>query len=358
MKLAIDCRYVGKSGIGTFAENVIFELMEHHSEYDYLLICNPSQSYLFQEKNVKILVTKIKPFTWKEMFLFPVSQINQCDAYFSPYINIPIGIKIPIFCTIHDVIFLDRKELTTKLGYVTRKWTLKYAVWKSQSIFTVSEFSKQRIIFHLHPKKNVIVTYNGINQHLKRNCERKIPNKQNYIVYVGNIKQHKGLSILLEAYKAARKKGFDKDLVIVGNEKNFRTVDKSVTNIINNPSVKFTGYVSDDILQEYIMNAAFLILPSFYEGFGIPPLEALYLGTDVIVSDIEVLQEVYSNLPVTFFKVGSSVDLCQKLLESKHVTWDVNEIRQLIAQRYSSKRMVDIILPEIHKCIEKIEKQK
>ena len=116
MKLAIDCRFVGKSGIGTYIENILDELVAHHTEHEYLLIAyKPFDDYA-HFSNIRFVITDIKPFSLKEMFFFPVDEINKCDAYFSPYINIPGRIRIPVYSTIHDVIFLDFPKLVSKVG--------------------------------------------------------------------------------------------------------------------------------------------------------------------------------------------------------------------------------------------------
>lgn len=169
--------------------------------------------------------------------------------------------------------------------------------------------------------------------------------KGEYVIYVGNIKKHKGLRVLLEAFTMAIDNGYNKDLYIVGNADNFRSSDLEINTIIEkNPRVKFTGYLPDEELYEMISQADTLILPSLYEGFGLTPLESLYLGTDVILSDIEVLKEVYKGLPVTFFKVGDVYDLATKLQQNHAVIKDINELRSIINKRYNKKNIVNTIL--------------
>ncbi len=191
MKIAVDCRFIGKSGIGTYIENYVDCLLSEHPEHNYLLICD-KDCPLRECKNVELLKTGIQPFSLKELFLFPVSAINQCDCYFSPNYNLPLGIKVPVFCTIHDVIFLDMRELTSHAGYWIRKTYLWNAIRISKAIFTVSEFSKNRILYHFRTKKNIFVTYSAISSAIKEAATNRFV-KQNppYIIYVGNIKKQK-----------------------------------------------------------------------------------------------------------------------------------------------------------------------
>lgn len=346
MRIAIDCRYIGKSGIGTFLENILKELLENHKENKYLLIINPNQNICWGN-GFQLLIVKTDPFTIQDMLFFPTSEVNKCDVFFTPYISVPLRVKIPVFVTIHDMLFMDRRELTSWIGYQIRKLFMFYTIRKSTKIFTVSEFSKKRINFHFHTSKDIIVTYNDINNWIKEKAKQDdvVETKDSYLLYVGNIKRHKGLNILLSSYKKAQENGFGMKLLVVGSADNFRTKDHEILNYINsNPNIIFTGYVSNDKLYNYIKRASCLVLPSFYEGFGITPLEALYIGTNVILTDIEVLKEIYSSFPVTFFKVGDEEDLCNKLLSFNFQLLNINEIRKKIDYCFGSSKMCDIIL--------------
>lgn len=110
----------------------------------------------------------------------------------------------------------------------------------------------------------------------------------------------------------------DVKLIVVGKYDDMRTSDKELLNesSLNENKVVFVGQKSDEELYSLISDAEALIQPSRYEGFGIPPLEALFLHTKVIISDIPVFKEVYSKLPVIFFENGNSNDLQKKLKAS------------------------------------------
>lgn len=345
MKIAIDCRFIGKSGIGTYIENLVDRLMAEHPEHHYLFICEKG-ARLESRENIEIFETDIKPFCLKELFGFPVSLINRCDAFFSPYFNLPFGVKVPVFCTIHDVIFLDRRELTSWFGYLARKFYLWNAMRMSKAIFTVSVFSKKRIQYHFNTKKDIYVTFSAISSTIKEAAKQdSVKRETSYIIYVGNIKKHKGLKLLLEAYKKAGAKGYKNTLYLVGNAEKFRTTDDELNTLIKeNEDVKFTGFLPNEKLHQMISEAELLVLPSYYEGFGLTPLEGLYLGTDVLISDIDVLKEVYGDLPVTFFKCGDVDDLTEKLLSHRKVMEDVRETRKLIDHKYNTDDIANKIL--------------
>ena len=147
MFLAVDCRVLDSSGIGVFLREC---LIRFNSQNISLLLIGCSEKIKkLSLKNSTILECNIKTFSLKELFSFPKSllkQINKCDAYFTPYFNIPSGIKIPVFSTIHDMIFPDMPELTSKIGLMARMFFYKRASKKSDLIFTVSKFSEERIM--------------------------------------------------------------------------------------------------------------------------------------------------------------------------------------------------------------------
>lgn len=348
MKIAIDCRFMGKSGIGTYIENIVDCLLCFHSEHSYLMICN--NDIVEKKDNVEIFLTDITPFSLKELFCFPVSIINKCDVYFCPYFNLPLGIKVPIYTTIHDVLFLDRKELTSRTGYVLRRLYLWYAIKRSKKVFTVSEFSKDRILYHFQLKKDIVVIYNSVSSGIKRWIEHNIEpiQKKDYLLYVGNIKLHKGLKVLLTAYQTALNEGYDNELYIVGEDRNFRTTDTEIVQMLSQKEkVKFTGYLPEQTLYKLMAEARLLILPSFYEGFGLTPMEALYLGTDVLMSDIPVLKEIYGNLPVSFFKAGDTDSLKNYLLMFEKKNLDIEKVRASIDIKYNAQDITAKILATI-----------
>ena len=340
MKIAIDCRSLGMSGIGVYLENVLLYITQDTSN-EFLLIGNKDKIMSFDIKaKHTILPCDIKPFSFKEILLFPSKIINSCDVFYTPNYNIPGGINIPIYSTIHDVVFLDIKGLTNRLGYLIRKLMLKRAFILSKHIFTVSEFSRSRIQHFFGNAKPITVAYNGIRAELL-NLKNIEPSKYkfSYLIFVGNMKKYKGLDILLDAIKNT-----DKRLVVIGASSNMRTVDRRIYNLLaHNPNVILEGTVSNAELYSLIKGAEALIQPSRYEGFGIPPLEALYIGTPVILSDIPVFKEVYKSMPVSFFKDGDSNDLHKNLLSLQRQGCDI----ELIKRQFSYKVTAQAILSTI-----------
>lgn len=353
MKIAVDCRMSGMSGIGVYLDNIVEYFLSENTGNTYLLIGDNSKLKCYENlPQCQILQTDIPIFSLKEVFGFPTKEINKCDVFYSPNFNIPFGIKIPVYSTIHDVVFLDVKGLTSKIGKFIRWMVLWRTTRISKKIFTVSDFSKKRILFHFKNSPEIIIANGGINRELKVfTVKNQSPYSFQYILFIGNIKKHKGLNLLLQAYDKAYGKGFMCKLVIVGDYKNFKTADTSIINHIDShdKNIVFTGKITNEQLYNTIAHAQLLVQPSAYEGFGFPPLEALYLGCNALISDIPVFREVDGTLPVTFFDLNNIDDLTDKIIGCTQKNLLSPSIKTDIDKLYSLNRTAQLILSHFYK---------
>lgn len=346
MKIAIDCRMFGMSGIGLFLKNFLDYALPHYPDIHFLLIGNSRLEMYSHLDNVIVRIVDIPPFSVKEYLSFPVKEINDCDVYFNPNYNIPSGINIPICCTIHDLLFWDVKEVSSLIGRWIRILAVKRAYYLAKLIFTVSDFSLSRIHKRLGYKR-AIVTYNALRPMTE--YEYTSVSDKKYIVFVGNVKPHKGLKDLLAAYTTfGLHTGYD--LVIVGDYQNLKTASPELLKYEQANGISFTGKVSDEKLLALIGNAAMLVQPSVYEGFGIPPMEALFLGVPVVLSDIPVFKEIYSDFPVTFFECKNPQSLAEAIWRIIPYTEEEKKyIRNKILSQYSQEAVSKPIIQAIIK---------
>ena len=357
MTIAIDCRMLHGSGVGVYLKGCLPFFLS--SEHDFFLFGNPSSLSIYSDRaNVKIIDCSIKPFSIKELLFFPnkiTKHINMADVFYTPFFNIPYGIKIPVFTTIHDIAFPDMPELVSKIGLAARMYFYKRAFKYSKKIFTVSLFSKSRIEhwmeYYSCKKPPVIVTYSAIQPQLLtfRQSNKNI-HKKNIILFIGNIKKHKGLNCLIEAFLLAKTKGLAHRLIVVGEMKKFRSADEAVIGRIcslDQNSVFFTGHITNEELIEYLSTADLLVQPSLYEGFCLPPLEALALGTNALISDITVLKEIYEDFPVTFFQAGNAVDLKEKMMEILSKKSPSPILSNELKNKYTFEKTASLILREL-----------
>jgi len=335
--VAVDCRCADSSGIGVYLRGVLPWFLGSGNRF--LLLGNRERlaEMAGGASNAEIAECNIKPFSLRELLFFPArlrKLINRCALYWTPYFNIPGGIKVPVCVTIHDIIFLDMPGITSKAGLAARRFFYRRAAGRSNAVFTVSCFSKERIRERLGRRLNVIVTYSAIQERILNFCISGAV-KQNTVIFIGNIKKHKGLAVLLDAFcrLAEEDAAGDFRLVIAGSKDNFRTKDKTALRQLRGAAggrISFTGFIDGGALCRLIAGAALLVQPSLYEGFCLPPLEAMVLGTKALISDIPVLREIYGDYPVTFFRAGDSADLKDKmaaLLKKREVIRLPEELR-------------------------------
>lgn len=338
MKIAVDCRYLGKSGIGRVCEGIIDNL--DYSEHSFYLI--GSKDKLNNYTNAIVIEDNSNPYSKRGLLKFNKKRINkECECIIIPNFLIPFGIKIPVHSVMHDLIFLDVKEAVNgKVDYLIKKMLLKRCMKKSKTIACVSSFTKSRCEYYFkkHSKK-CYVNYNGLSKDLiEYEKTHKNIKKENTIIYVGNIKRHKGLTLLLDAFSKVEDSTMK--LKIIGEREGFITgLD---LNEEDYPNVIFTGRLDNDELYSEIQKAKFLVQPSIYEGFGIPPLEALYLGTQPIISDIDTFEEIYDGFPVLFFKSGNSESLQMALNKTPKTNIKENFIKKYSYNLFSERLMEHI----------------
>jgi glycosyltransferase involved in cell wall biosynthesis len=340
---------INANGIGAYLRGCLPWFLQSGNEF--LLLGKTAQLFSFAS-NAKIIECDIKPFSIKELFFFPFKttrKINKADLFFSPFFNIPSGIKIPLFTAIHDIIFPDMPENVSKIGLAVRMWFYRRAYKKSQKIFTVSEFSKSRIEHYLGKTKPVIVTHSAIQpMFLEYRANALNRQKTKTIVFIGNIKKHKGLDYLLDAFLLAKNEGLPHKLIIIGSKENFRSADNLILqkiNAISSDAISFTGFISDEQLMEHLSTASLLVQPSLYEGFGLPPLEAMVLGTHALISDIPVFKEIYADYPVTFFRAGDTTDLKEKMMKLLYnQTANTISLPENLFEKYTFQKTSSIIM--------------
>ena len=248
------------------------------------------------------------------------------DVVFSPTHYIPRFISFPRVMSIMDCSYLTYPELFRKKDlHQLVHWT-KYSVRHAETIFTISEFSKNAIIdaYHVDPKQ-IVVTYpglsNGMNLASKNKSMdiRKTYNiSQHYILSVGTIQPRKNYERLIEAFSLFLKQNKQRfgvvDLVIVGKKGwLYEEIITAPKRFGIEKQVKFLDFVPDADLPMLYKNALCFALPSLYEGFGLPVLEAMAQGCPVVVSNSSSLPEIAEKAGI-YVKPESVESIAQGLL--------------------------------------------
>jgi glycosyltransferase involved in cell wall biosynthesis len=324
-----EANTTNKVGVGQYALQLICHLAKTDTKNKYIVyLKNPPQTDL--PKATKNWQYKVfGPQKLWTRFALPIhlySQKEKLDLFFSPSHYSPPFSPCPTIPTIHDLGYLQFKnQFTSKDFYQLKNWTYQ-SIKKASHIVTVSQFSKDEIIktYQVDPKK-ITIAFNGVNNPPKINSkiQQNILSSyelqpMNYFLYLGTLKPNKNIPFLIKSYSLLLK---DKNytlptkLVIAGKkgwlfDEIFATVKKE--GIENR--VVFTDFVTEEQKWTLYQNAITSILPSTYEGFGIPAIESMKVGTPVIVSNIPPFKEVVKDGGL-FINPYNESDLCQKMVE-------------------------------------------
>lgn len=354
---------IGHSGIGTNLKNIIPGLIQH---YKLSLIGNSESLNLFPWfSSTEIVESTSSIYSIKEQFELPMI-IPSCDLFISPHYNIPIRKirakkRAVIINDVNHLVFTDEFSFHKKLY---AQYMISAAIRKSDKVFTLSEFSKQEIIKYTgNYSKDINVLYCGLDkEELKAQLNLKsfeeIRAKYNlpveYFLYVGSIKPHKNLLTALKAFNLWRSKHNDKTkLVLVGIKQSDLASYSEVLTLIDKYSTIIPGYVSDDDLSVFYNNAKCLIFPSLYEGFGLPPLEAMIYGCPVLTSNSASLPEVCGTAAL-YFEPLDFEELAGKM---EQIINDDNLRKELVengyrnTSRFTRKKLNENLKSEIDKML-------
>ena len=258
-------------------------------------------------------------YLWSQAFL-PVRLFlkKDVDIFFSPAHYLPRFCPVASVVTIHDLSYLYYPgDFLKKDLYQLKNWT-KYSLRQARRVIAVSKTTKKDIVrFYDLPEEKIDVIYNG--------GPRRHPEPFDFaqgklgvegspfILYVGTLQPRKNIGTLLEAFSRFKQSYPEFKLVVAGKKGwLYEEIFRKVKNLKLERDVKFTGYTSDSKLEELYKNAFFFVLPSFYEGFGIPVLEAMSKGCPVVASFASSLPEVGGDA-VLYFDPESATDLLAKM---------------------------------------------
>lgn len=262
-----DNRWIGEHGIGRFAKEV-------------------------QKSNLKLEEIKLAGNPAGKLDVLKLTfflLINKNKYYFSPGYNAPILCASRSIITVHDLNHIDIDSNSSFLKRVYYNYVLKRACKNALIVFTVSKFSKKRIVeWSGTSEEKVIVVGNGVSDEFNKDAVA-YKNASPYILMVGNRKEHKNEDMALLAFLKA-KISSDYQLLLTGDSSP-KLIDILAKNNASD-RVKFLGKVTNKELASLYKGATCLLFPSLYEGFGLPVIESMACGTPVITSNTTSLPEV------------------------------------------------------------------
>ncbi|MGJ3494004.1 Mannosylfructose-phosphate synthase [Piscirickettsia salmonis] len=287
--ILFDSRWVGHHGIGRFAKEV-FSRLDMGCDSRQL---SGSPTSPFDPAYLSYVIAKRKP-----------------ELFFSPGFNPPLMTKQPFIFTVHDLMHLKMKGEAGLLKKQYYEKIVKPAIHRAKRVLTVSDHAKADILewAALYDESKVIVVGNGVDSSFSPEGECFQANTD-YLLYIGNRKVHKNIDVLLEGF--ARSKVYPNTKLLLSGKKDTEITDKILRlNIAEH--VDFLDFIEEEKLPSIYRGAKALIIPSLYEGFGLPALEAMACGTPVISSNSASLPEVVGDAGL-LFDPSSSSELSQHI---------------------------------------------
>jgi glycosyltransferase involved in cell wall biosynthesis len=320
VKIAIDIRRMTEFGVGTYIRNVVRTLGRLDTENNYLLIGSPDKvqeiGALPSNFHAVPLAAPERSVKGFREFRMAVKRL-ECDLVHVPNpFSIPRGLPCPYVMTVHDLVeHMSRSREQNGFWRSLHLQLTKRTLGGAARLIAVSNFTKNEIVnlFRIPPER-IEVVYNAIDERFLRGhasaADRELIAQRYqvtypFLLYAGRISPHKNVARMIEAFSALkteleRDQAYpDLKLIIIGDDLSGnpdlrRTVVRSgVQN-----DVRFLGFVPIEVLRIFYDEAKVFVFPSLYEGFGLPPLEAMAHGTPVVTSNVTSLPEVVGNAAV------------------------------------------------------------
>lgn len=319
--ITVDARMLESSGIGTVIRNILKRIIPCMPDITFYLLGRPEiiKNYPWlMDANVRCVPCKSAIYTISEQLELAWKIPKDTDLLWVPHYNIPVFYSGKMLVTVHDVFHLAMPQFVDgALKKFYAKIMFQAVAARATHVICVSHFTASELQhFTGISSDKVSVIYNGVDEFWNTSLQQKqrIFIKP-YILYAGNVKPHKNLNTLVRAFLDVMDR-IPHSLVIVGKRDGFLTGDAEVGQLVKQAGnrISFTGFVSDEELKNYYHYADLFVFPSLYEGFGLPPLEAMASGCrEVLCSDIPVLREIYGN-SVEYFRATDEQELASKII--------------------------------------------
>jgi glycosyltransferase involved in cell wall biosynthesis len=307
VRIGIDARKLHDFGIGTYTRNLLEQLSRLDQATQYVLLCRrediPALSAL--GPNFRPVAETAGNYSVAEQLKVPLAlRRERVTLFHAPHYVLPPLVPCRSVVTIHDCIHLMFPQyLPNRLAHGYARASIVFAARRATRVITVSESSKRDILRFVDiPPEKIDVIYNSYDERFgiepKQDDVVRVQERYQlqgkFVLYAGIVKPHKNLERLIEAFDLVRKRGLeDLTLVLIGDDiSKYTALRRAVHRHQLHKQVRFLGYMPHEALAVMYRLASVFVFPSLYEGFGLPPLEAMASGTPVVTSNVSSLPEV------------------------------------------------------------------
>src|SRR6202158_279208 len=332
MRVAIDIRRAGDFGIGTYIRNIVNQFPRTDGETEYLLIGQQRHLQQFDPlpENFMLLEYASMPGSFHTHLHLPfLLRKHDVDILHMPWFYAPAVVPARLVLTVHDLTDVLAPPVgATAPVQAGRLYFARRALARADRIMAVSHSSKRDLsrVFGV-PEGKIEVVYNALDERFLRepmpsDADRVLERHavtDPFVLYAGNIKPQKNLPRLIEAFAIAKADLRDhpeysnlKLLLIGDSAEEHSDLRRAVLRSRLQNEVRFLGFVAHSVLRVFYSRAAAFLFPSLYEGFGLPPLEAMAHGTPVLTSSASSLPEVFSQAallvnPENIFEIARGI---------------------------------------------------
>jgi len=350
----------GFTGIGRYTFELIRHLAKLDSEDEFVCFLNPAEFETFTPPASNFRAVRVDAphysLTEQTRFLQKLNSEKLDLAHFTHF-NSPLFYRGKFVTTIHDLTlsFFPGKKMNDFFHRLAYNLVLSRGVARARKIIAVSKNTKKDLQNLLQtPAEKIKVVWNGVGREFtpstptelsRKQLEKKFGISQNYLLYTGVWRDHKNILGLLSAVAksreknlSSRKRGWSGELVITGKKNPVYAPEifAKVKELDLRKTVVFTGLVSDEDLRKLYQNARVFVFPSFYEGFGLPPLEAMSCGIPVAASNSSSIPEVCGEKNAEFFNPKNMEEMTAKIQK----VWEDESLRKRLIEN-GLKRVLD-----------------
>ncbi len=339
MKILIDAHLSENkiTGIGRYLNCLIKELLNLDKTNKYIILLNNQINKSHPLKTItasnvtKQTVTFKGPSFQQNLTIPRIIKEYKPDVYHHPHFDLPFLIHIPAVITIHDLKYIKHPEFFSKqqkLKSMYMKLMLQSAVKRASKIIAVSEHTKNDLIdlYHIQSEK-IDVIYHGYKKFNQQEKEigilYKSKIKKPYILFVGERRPHKNIENLIYAFHKIINKNYSSFMLVIVGKKyaHYQKPEKLIDRLKLRDKIILTDSITDAELVQLYKNSALFILPSLYEGFGFPVLEAMNYGVPVLGSNTTSIPEIIGNAGILFnpHNIDEIAENMENVLKNKKI---------------------------------------
>jgi glycosyltransferase involved in cell wall biosynthesis len=305
MRIGIDARELfGKTtGVGRYLTNLLIEWSGQCTIGYTFILYSPSSEQHAVDLFTRLKLTNNPAFKhrslgggqgtwWEQSPLCKAANSDSLDVFFAPNYSAPLMLQVPFVLALHDVSYFSRPDWFNWREGIRRRLLAAKSARLAHTVLTLSQFSRKEIVDHLNiNSERIIITPLGTS----RSRGQDIGSRDSRLVlFAGSCFTRRRLPDLIRAFAIVQNRDSRARLSIVGDNRTYPHIDlQNVVNSVGIPNyVSIESWISDDDLMELYRKAKVFAFLSEYEGFGLPPLEALAFGTPSVMLDTKIAREV------------------------------------------------------------------